>query len=290
MQLKTSVVIPNWQGKDLLEKNLPHVLAIGADEVIVIENGSTDGSLELLKSKFPNVKVIVNKTNEGFAKAVNKGVLEAKGEIIFLLNTDVIPDKNIIKNIFPHFKNPEIFAVSFNEGKWSWARGFLKNGLIEHSPGVKTNSSHISFWASGGSAAFDRKKWIALRGFNLIYEPFYWEDLDLSYRAQKMGWSVIWEPRATVQHKHEETVNKHSMGAKKHQISQRNQLLFFWSNISSLSMWVQHLLWLPIRLIHQSYWIPFIWAIIKLPEVITFRLKQRVSIISDEEILNKFKN
>jgi GT2 family glycosyltransferase len=285
--MKSSVIIPNWQGKSLLERNLPKVLAIGADEVIVVENGSTDGSLELLKKKFPKVKVVINKTNEGFARGVNKGVKSASGRIIILLNTDVIPEKNILKSVLPHFSDPNLFAVTFNEGNWSWARGFINNGLIEHSPGDKTDNVHNSFWASGGSAAFDKKKWADLGGFNLIYEPFYWEDVDLSYRAQKRGWKVVWDPKAKVEHKHEVTVQKHVLGNKKELVAQRNQILFFWCNITSLSLWVKHLIFMPIRLLSLGYWKPFLWALFKLPQVLSSRIKGE-EIISDETILARF--
>ena len=295
--MKTSVVIPNWQGKHLLEKNLPKVLAIGADEVIIVENGSTDGSLELIQNlKVKNqsynskLKIIENKTNLGFARAVNQGFEAAIGDIVILLNTDVIPEKDLLKHVLPHFNNPQVFGVSFNESVWSWARGHFEKGLVEHEPGPKTQETHASLWASGGNAAINRRKWLELGGFNLIYEPFYWEDTDISYRAQKKSWEVLWEPKAKVEHKHEETVRKHSQGTKKDLISQRNQLLFFWCNITSFSIWMSHLLWLPIRLLRPGFWRPFLWALSKTPQVIYTRLKNGGSKVSDEEIFNKFKS
>lgn len=294
--MKTSIVIPNWQGRELLKKNLPRVLEIGADEVIVVENGSTDGSAEYIKNQISKLKstnqklkIIENKENLGFAKGVNQGVNEAVGDVVILLNTDVVPEKDLLKHVLPHFEKPDVFAVSFNEGEWSWAKGYVKYGLIEHSSGEKTKDTHISFWASGGSAAFDRKRWLELGGFNLIYEPFYWEDTDISYRAQKHGWEVLWEPKAVVEHKHEATVKKHSQASRKDLIAQRNQLLFFWCNISSLSLWVQHILWMPIKLLRPGYWKPFVWAILKLPDVLVTRLNNSGG-VSDEEILEKFKN
>ncbi len=288
MRLKTSVVIPNWQGKNLLQKNLNSVLKIGADEVIVVENGSTDGSLELLQTKYPQVKTIINNTNEGFARGVNRGVGEAIGDIIILLNTDVAPSQDLLKHVLPHFKNTNMFAVSFNEGSWAWARGYFNKGLIEHKSGEQSDTVHESFWASGGSAAFSRKKWNRLGGFNLLYEPFYWEDLDISYRAQLMGWEVLWDPAATVTHKHEVTVQKHSMGSKKDLISQRNQILFFWCNISSLKLWVLHLFWLPVRILLMGSFKPFLMAVSKIIQVIKFRMKTKRGSTSDESIFAKF--
>lgn len=286
--MKTSIVIPSWQGKHLLKNNLPKVLEIGADEIIIIENGSTDGSLEFLQEEYPEVKLVINPTNLGFARAVNQGFKKAFGDVVVLLNTDVTPTKNILTSFLPHFKDDQVFAVSFNEEKWSWAKGYFKNGLIEHGPGKKADAAHISFWASGGSAAFDRKKWLELGGFSLIYEPFYWEDIDISYRAQKKGWKVLWEPRAKVEHKHEVTVNKHSQGSKKDLIAQRNQILFFWCNITSAKMWLLHIFWMTIKLLRFSAWKPFLWALLKVPQVLAIRLKNGRSTLSDDEIFAKF--
>lgn len=293
--MKTSVVIPNWQGRILLKKNLPKVLALGADEVVVVENGSTDGSLELIQNlKFESqnynskLRIVVNEANLGFARGVNQGIEAASGDVVILLNTDVVPGKDLLKLVIPHFNDTDVFAVSFNEGKWGWARGYFKDGFIEHGSGEKTQNTHVSFWASGGSAAFHRKKWLELGGLNLIYEPFYWEDVDISYRAQKKGWEVLWEPKAEVEHKHEATVGKHALAGKKDVIAQRNQILFFWCNITSISLWFNHIIWLPVKLLKPGFWEPFLWAILKLPQVLAVRLKNRGE-VSDEEILAKFK-
>ena len=288
--MRTSVVIPNWQGKSLLEKNLPKVLQISADEIIVIENGSTDGSLGLLQEKFPQVKTLVNFKNEGYAKGVNKGVKESSGDIIILLNTDVVPQKDLLKSVIPHFKNDDIFAVSFNEEKWSFARGRINQGLVEHGPGEKAENVRESFWASGGSAAFSREKWLKLGGMETIYSPFYWEDIDLGYRAWIQNWRVLWDPRAIVDHQHEATVKKHSQGKRREQISKRNQILFFWLNISSGKLWLSHLFWMPYRIIFLGYFTPFLLAILKLPQIFFIRIVRQKRKVKDEEIFKKFTN
>jgi len=88
--MRFSIIIPNWNGKKLLEKNLPLVLSSGADEVIIVDNGSTDDSLQFLKSfKGRRLKIIENKKNKGFTRAVNQGVITARSEIVILLNNDV---------------------------------------------------------------------------------------------------------------------------------------------------------------------------------------------------------
>lgn len=287
--MKTSVVIPNWQGRELLEKNLPAVMTIGADEVIVTDDGSSDGSVEFIEKKFPKIRIIKHPKRLGFSKNVNSGVASATGDIIVLLNTDVLPKKGLLESVLPHFKDPGIFAVSFNEEKWGPARGVFYRGFIEHRPGKKTKIPTASFWASGGSAAYDREKWNILEGLDAIYDPFYWEDIDLSYRAQKRGWRVVWEPNAHVAHEHEGTISKLFSYKRRQWVIDRNQILFFWLNISSPEFWSRHLFWLFVRLLRPGYWIPFIWAILKLPQVLVRRVKGTAGEISDEEILERFK-
>lgn len=290
--MTVSIVIPNWNGRNLLEKNLPFVLRIGADEVIVVDDGSPDDSVTVVrKFQMTNSKlqIIENKENLGFVRSVNRGVQEATGDVVILLNTDVKPKSGLIEAIAPHFKNPDVFAVSFNEGKYGWAAGVFHRGLVEHRPGDAAKEAHVTFWASGGSAAFDKKKWESLGGMDSIYTPFYWEDIDISYRAQKQGWKVLWEPKAKVEHDHEATIGRFFDERRKNWIAERNQLLFFWLNITSVKMWLFHFLWLPIRLLRPGWWIPFLLALLRLPRVFIRRLQRHgMRGLSDEQIIAKF--
>src|SRR3989344_8187677 len=98
---RVSIIIPNWNGKSLLEKNLPGVIATAKDaEIIVVDDGSTDGSVGYLKAKFPNVTVVEKKRHEGFASTVNAGIAAAITDIVVLLNTDVEPEENFLPALF----------------------------------------------------------------------------------------------------------------------------------------------------------------------------------------------
>lgn len=294
--MKFSIIIPNWNGKKLLAKNLPAVLTAAGKkaEVIVVDNGSTDGSVEFLKNlaqedKNSIMRIIEVSENRGFAYACNLGVEKAKGELVVLLNNDVMPEKNFLEPLEQDFADPEVFAVSLNEPQWSWAKGIWRKGFIEHQPGKKTKSHHISFWANGGSGAFRKKIWGQLGGFDELHHPFYWEDIDLSYRAWKRGYKIIWEPRSIVHHKHEGTISRFP---KKYvgMISQRNQLLFIWKNITDPKMIWQHKFWLGKRLLTTpGYWRPFLTALVRLPKILPRRLKERQEQeVSDEKIFAQF--
>lgn len=261
--MDVSIVIPNYNGAQLLEKNLPKVIkatrrAKGAQlqnvEIIIVDDGSTDKSVGLVKNEFPHVKLVENTRNKGFASAVNTGVKQVRGEIIVLLNTDVTPEKEFLKPLLQNFRDEKVFAVgcldkSVEDSKvikrgrgvaW-WERGFLvhKRGEVN-----KTDT----FWVSGGSGAFRKSIWNKLGGMDELYNPFYWEDIDLSYRAQKAGYKILFEPKSIVIHKHDKGAIKSQFTPQQMKtIAYRNQFYFIWKNIDNTRMLVSHLLWLPLH-------------------------------------------
>ena len=113
--MKVSVVIPNFNGRELLEKNLPSVLKAKENlenkiiEIIIVDDGSFDESVNFIKNNFSGVKIIKHKINRGFSATVNTGVRTAKGDLIALLNNDVIPSEDFLKAALPHFENDKVF-------------------------------------------------------------------------------------------------------------------------------------------------------------------------------------
>ncbi len=288
-----SIIIPNWNGEKLLKKNLPAVCQSQAKEVIVIDNGSHDGSvalLEILQKQYSQLKVIFNQENLGFAKAVNQGVKVAKGEIVVLLNNDVVPEEGFLKPLIKDFQDKEVFAVSLNEPQWSWAKGKWDKGFVEHEVGPKTKTPHLSFWANGGSGAFRKSIWLKLGGLDEIFAPFYWEDVDLSYRAWKKGYKVLWEPQSIVHHQHETTIGSKFSQRYVDLISQRNQLLFIWKNITDFRMLFIHKTFLLKRLLTQpGYFKPFGAALARLFLIYPRWFKElKEQKVSDKEIFKKF--
>ncbi len=292
-----SVIVPNFNGEKLLEKNLPVILKAKENvhnnmiEVIVVDDGSYDGSIKLVASKFPLVKLIKHRTNRGFSASVNTGARAAKGDYLCLLNSDVVPENNFLESVFSHFQNPKIFAVSLNEiGDFAWARGSFIDGFIGHTAGSKTLVPHDTFWVSGGSGVFRRSVWMKLGGMDeKLLSPFYWEDVDLCYRALKRGYKLIWEPNAKIEHVHEATINRFPRKYVQ-RILERNQLLFIWKNLTSSNLLRKHVAGLIKRLAkHPGYMRIVLMALIRVGVVIKARKKEiKEARISDETIFSRF--
>ncbi len=104
-------------------------------------------------------------------------------------------------------------------------------------------------YACGGAAAFDRGRWLALGGLDPLFAPFYWEDVDLSWRARKRGWGIVHVPASVVHHEHSATIGARFDRREVAAIHERNRLLFQWKTITSPGMTAVHLAWLPARIV-----------------------------------------
>jgi O-antigen biosynthesis protein len=301
----TSVVIPTYNGRLLLEQNLPAIVtaAMGA-EIIVVDDASTDQTSEWLADHYPEIKVVKYKVNRRFAAACNGGVAAAKGQIVILLNNDVCPKPDFLELLLAPFSDPQVFAVGSKEIdevggqiiEQGRTAGTFDRGLIIHWR-AKNQLKRETLWVMGGSGAFRKSMWQELKGMDELFAPAYEEDRDISYRALKRGWKLVFEPLSIVYHHHEST-NQAALGKLPMKISSyKNQLLFIWKNITQTELWHQHLIWLPYHLLITTikskglFLLGFIWALWFTPRVIHLRTIERMeSTVEDQAILQPFKN
>lgn len=307
MEKKISVIIPNYNGKELLAKNLPEVIKNCPNcQIIVVDDASYDGSVDLIRKKFKKITVIELPKNVGFANAVNEGVKKAKHNLVLLLNSDVAPQSNFLKPALEHFSDKSIaaklFAVALSdqsqeEGKIiQRGRGaaIFQKGFVSHF--ALSPQSGPTLWVSGGSGLFDKKKFLALGGFDNIFAPFYWEDIDLSFRAWRSGFICLFEPKAKVNHFHEQgAILKQKSPLFIRTVSYKNQFLFVFKNIADYFLAFQHLLWLPYHFLKAilkldiAFFAGFIWAILKIPSlIVNYEPSTTNYQLSDREVLSKF--
>lgn len=311
---KASIIIANWNGKHLLQDCLPSVIRAvefdrGEYEIIVVDDGSTDGSVEFVRSKFPAVKIIALKKNRGFAHVNNIAVSQSKNDFLIFLNNDMIVAQEFIEPLLDHFEDEGLFAVSsriimptiqvgsdriketgLTKGKFE--RGFVEVWQEESN----TLSSQPILYAGGGSFACPKKKFLELRGFATVYKPFYYEDTDLSYRAWKRGWKILYEPKSVVYHKYRGTINPQNFSSQYIElVTKKNYILFVWKNISDKKFLFQHFVFLVFRIISALFKRDllfihaFLWALRQLPQVLISRFSTlRDARLSDREVFNSF--
>jgi len=241
-----TIVIPNWNGRDLLEKYMPSILAATQGnpkhEIIVVDNASTDGSAAYLRQNFPSVRVLEMDRNYGFGGGLNRGIAEARNDVAVLLNSDMRVDPGFLAPLLAGFSDATVFAVScqifFSDPAkvreetgltqaW-WENGGLR---VRHRIDERVTSAFPCFYGGGGSTAVDRRKFLALGGFDELLAPFYLEDTDLGFMAWKRGWKVLYEPRSVVWHEHRGTIGKKFSQSYIQSILKKNFLLFCWKNI-----------------------------------------------------------
>ncbi|MFH1824878.1 MAG: glycosyltransferase family 2 protein [Candidatus Firestonebacteria bacterium] len=249
-----SIIIPNYNGREYLSTNIPFLLKTLKDfkaknEIIMVDDCSRDGSIEFVQKRFPSVRVFKTKENSGFGKACNLGIKKSNYDIVYLLNTDVKVTKGFMDDILVKFQEHDCFAVGSLENnrkkifipvigfKWgmfiyNYEQSFSKEKYIE------------VVFVSAGHSAFDKKKFLKLGGFNEIYSPFLWEDMDICYLAGKRGWKSYYCSKSLVSHDKGGTIKKSYDLKKISTIHWRNRFLFLWSVIRGRLL-IYHIIMLP---------------------------------------------
>jgi len=227
MNYDVSVIIVNWNTKDLLSQCLESIKAQTrriSYEIIVVDNFSSDGSPEMVERNFPEVALIKNKENKGFGQANNQGLAKARGKYALFLNSDVVINANCLDDMFDFMeRNPNVGASSckltFPDGNLQHScRKFpsfkvfflMLTGLRYFFPNMKIFREYLMLdWDHSderevdqimGSFMFIRKDVLNQIG---SFDERYWmyfEEVDLCLRMKKAGWKIVHYPHATAIH------------------------------------------------------------------------------------------
>ncbi len=311
--MDVSIVIPTWKGRHLLESYLPSVVEAadayragghGAVETVIVDDAGGDGTPEWLKERYGDrVKITVHERNLGFAGACLTGFESAGAPLVLLLNNDVRLERDCIAPMAAHFADPCVFAVTgkmFNQKGDVFCNGG-KVGRFRHGmwstyenydlmAGTPYGSPLLSFSAIGAFSAFDRLKFLELGGFDPLAAMV--EDVELSYRAWKRGWLVLYEPCSIAYHDASQTMDRRYSRRALDKLSRRSRILMHWMLLHDPSMFGQHLFTIAARFL--TGWLildwRFYWAIFtglaNLPAIAQKRRRTRGAMArSDAELL-----
>lgn len=237
-----SVIIPVYKQKEVFLANLATNLRFLIDQEIIIVNDDPQTLIRsevielFIKHSWPSSKyqLVEHTENQGFSRSVNDGVSAATSDYVLLLNTDVtLYDQKWEKSVQYLETHPQTFAVGFAQRERNGALVgrnaiYFKSGLFHHKALSFEEGGNImpTAWAEGGSSIFRKSMWRQLHGFDPAYSPFYWEDVDLGYRAQLRGWLSVFDPTICVEHHHGGTTTAHFHTDQINSIAYRHQLYF----------------------------------------------------------------
>jgi len=239
-----SLVVPTWNGLAWLRRNAGAWRAalaaferdVGPAELVIVDDGSTDGTRAWLAQQ-TDVGTVTLSRNTGFGAAANAGVDAARGRWVYLMNNDCAPaDDGCFTALAPHMRAGGPFAVV--------SRSRVADGRTESvsaldvgpplrlaQPGLEDPAFDaarpcLTFHAAGGFSLFDRTRFLGLGGFDPRFHPFYWEDVDLSTRAWRRGWTVRYEPASEVRHRGHGTIGALYRPEEVRRIQARGRALF----------------------------------------------------------------
>lgn len=252
--IKITVVIPNYNGLRFLEECLQALYAQTTDtpeyEVVMVDNGSSDGSVEFVRENYPEVRIKALSENTGFSYAVNAGIEKSASDYVILLNNDTKVKSEFIKYLYEAIETrPQAFSVSakmlmwdkpefiddagdrYCVFGWAFARGKGKPSELYHTPCEV-------FSACAGAAIYRRSVFDKIGLFDVEHFA-YMEDIDVGYRARIFGYRNYYEPRAEVIH-----YGSASSGSRynefKASLASANNVYVVWKNMPFLQ-WIVNL-------------------------------------------------
>ncbi len=250
-RIKVSIIIPHWNGIETLSECIQSLIKtrFKSYEIIIVDNASSDGSQKWIKQEYPNIILIENNKNYGYAGGCNIGATKAKGELIVFLNNDTIQDPDWLATMVEFIdKNKNIAAVQpkilnyYNKSIFDYAGGsggymdifcfpFARGRIFinqEEDTG-QYDDIRQCFWASGTALMVRKRLFLEVGKFDEIFFA-HMEEIDLCWRFQAMGYQIWSEPRSVVFHKN--AVSLPMQTHKKYYLNHRNSLLMLFGNYS----------------------------------------------------------
>ena len=256
-QKSVAVVILNWNGKSFLEKFLPLVVQYSsAANVYLADNNSSEDSVAFVKANFPEVSIIINKSNNGYADGYNQALKQVKEEYYVLLNSDVEVTPNWIEPVIAlmesnkriaacqpkilDYQNRQKFEYAGAAGgfidkyAYPFCRGRIFNELEKDTH--QYDETKEVFWATGACMFVRAEAFWKIKGFDSDYFA-HMEEIDLCWRMKNIGYSVFVEPKSVIYHVGGGTLNK--LSPRKTFLNFRNNLITLTKNSAPTRLFIK---------------------------------------------------
>ena len=234
---EVSVVTVNWNGQDHLTRLLPSLMQLGAREVIVVDNGSSDGSTSFVRKNYPQVQLLENQFNQGLAQPSNLGADQAQGRYVAFINNDMRAHSNWIDAALTHI-SPEMPCVASRILDWEGHRLDFNGSSLQYLGYAlqkdqgklleEVSDSRQILFPCGGAMLIEREVFLQLGGFDPDFFALF-EDVDLGWRLWIAGFGVALAPDSIVYHRGHATLETQA-SEKTRYLMHRNALLTIMKN------------------------------------------------------------
>jgi len=311
MQLNgVSIYILNYNGVALLKECLPSIRQAASSSkhpvnVIVIDNRSTDDSVQFLKREFPDMLVSVAPSND-FLCSFNGYVRKDSHDVVVLMNNDIKVEPDFLDPLMAIFESKED-AFMASSLCWDFSKERYEGGLSLLTekwgmwgttsvppPSPRPDGEPYLTASIGACIAIRRDRFLELEGYDDLYLPGTLEDLDLCYRGWKKGWKGYFIPESVIYHKGQATFQPTFGSREIRRLAYRNTLFFIWKNISDPLLMVKHWVCLMPRFLYallkgdHAFIRGFFAAISRLPRALRRRNRKKDDVVSDQELLKVF--
>ncbi|MEZ5976915.1 MAG: glycosyltransferase family 2 protein [Planctomycetota bacterium] len=244
-----SAVVPGLDDFELLEKNLPVLareIAGTGGEIVLVDDTGRAVVEPWVRGNLPDlatiVRVVSRPTNGGFAAAALDGVREAKHDAVFLMNPDILVREGFLPPLLEHLAGADVHSVvprillfgredsieSVVEIDFDHDVAYVEQRALSGEAEKFLDRPRSVTYAIGGAMLLRRGPFVAQKGFDPLYEPFYYEDVDLGFAAWAAGERVVYEPSSVVEHHHRGTIRSRVDGDLVRAVIERNRYLFQW--------------------------------------------------------------
>jgi GT2 family glycosyltransferase len=214
MDHRVSIVIVNWNGREILRECLEGLRrqVYRAFSVILVDNGSHDGSTAFVSENYPEARIVALQDNRGFAAANNVALRTVETEFVALLNNDAVPDPLWLKSLIEALEEHPQTGMAASKMLFSGGRGIIDRAgdgytragaALLRGRGASEHCHRVREWVFGACAAAALYRMAMLRDIGFFDEDFFllYEDVDLSFRAQLKGYKCLYVPEALVYHR-----------------------------------------------------------------------------------------